>query len=146
MIGQWFSCDYPQSFTSVFKRIQVIEDFVDRCKLNHLHVNASKTNEMVKYFCRKLHQCSLEDIQGLNTEMHTDTWAFTSSINQSGLTEKDFLCKKGQNRLHLLTFYYTVEAPAILICRGVGRTERDRKTVKKLVKKVNIFSFVNHRR
>ncbi len=84
---------------------RAVKDFVDWCELNQLHINASKTKEVVLYFCRKMNQTTVINIQGSNIEMHTDTWAFTTSINWTHLTNKDVLyAKKGPCCLYLLTF------------------------------------------
>lgn len=48
---------------------EVIVNFVDWYELNPLHINASKSKEMVVDFRRKAPQITLLNIQGLDTEM-----------------------------------------------------------------------------
>ncbi|TWW67285.1 hypothetical protein D4764_02G0003260 [Takifugu flavidus] len=107
---------------------EVITNFVAWCELNHLRINASKTNEEYKYLGVHL-------INKLDWTHNTDA-----------------LYKKGQSRLHLLrrlrsfgvcrsllrTFYDSVVASVIfysVVCWSCGSSERDRKRLNKLVRR-----------
>ena len=134
----------------------VITDFVDWCELNHLHINASKTKEMVVDFHRKVPRSARVNIQGLDIEIVGEYKYLGVHLNNKldWTTNTDVLYRKGQSRLHLLrrlrsfgvcrtllrTFYDTVVASAIfyaVVCWGCGSTERDRKRLNKLVRRAS---------
>ena len=48
---------------------EVINDFVNWCECSHLHINKSKTKEMMINFQRKTPQITPVNIQGLDLEM-----------------------------------------------------------------------------
>ena len=50
---------------------QVIKDFVNWCQLNHLHLNASKTQEMIIDFRRKAPPTTQVNILGMDIETVT---------------------------------------------------------------------------
>ncbi|KAF7649195.1 hypothetical protein LDENG_00145510 [Lucifuga dentata] len=125
---------------------EVIKDFVDWCGMNHLHINASKTKEMVIDFRRKSPLITPVNIQGLDIET-VESYKYLGVHLNNKLdwsVNTDVLYKKGQSRLHLLrrlrTFYYTVVASAIfyaVVCWGGGCTDRDRNRVNKLERRAS---------
>lgn len=60
---------------------EVIRDFVNRCELNHLQLNASKTKELVIDF--RLHWWTSRDWTS-RWWRPTNTWVFTSTISWTG--------------------------------------------------------------
>ncbi|KAK7158641.1 hypothetical protein R3I94_005089 [Phoxinus phoxinus] len=135
---------------------EVIGDFVNWCESNHLHINASKTKEMVVDFRRRPPGTAPVNIQGVDIEM-VETYKYLGVHLNKKLdwsTNTEVLYKKGQSRLYLLrrlssfgvcrsllkTFYDSVVASAIfyaIACWGAGSRERDRKRLNKLVMKAS---------
>ncbi|KAF7655757.1 hypothetical protein LDENG_00051090, partial [Lucifuga dentata] len=125
----------------------IIKDFVDWCGMNHRHINASKTKEMVIDFRRKSLPTTPVNIQGLDIET-VESYIYLGVHLNNKLdwsVNTDVLYKRGQSRLHLLrtllkTFYDTVVASAIfyaVVCCGGGCTDRDRTRVNKLVRRAS---------
>ncbi|KAK3529637.1 hypothetical protein QTP70_032513, partial [Hemibagrus guttatus] len=135
----------------------VIKDFADWCECNHLHLNTSKTKEMVIDFQRRRtpHHTPVT-IQGLDIEF-VDSFKYLGVHLNNRLDWLDnthALYKKGQSRLHLLrrlgsfgvcrtllrTFYDTVVVSAILyaiVCWLGGSTQWNRKRLNKLVRRAS---------
>ncbi|KAF7644467.1 hypothetical protein LDENG_00221510 [Lucifuga dentata] len=77
----------------------VIKDFVDWCGMNHLHINASKTKEMVIDFRRKSPPTTLVNIQGLDIET-VESYKYLGVHLNNKLDwsiNTDVLYKKGQS-------------------------------------------------
>lgn len=135
---------------------EVIKDFVSWCEVNHLHINASKTKEMMIDFRRNTPHSTPVNIQGLDIEV-VETYKYLGVHLNNKLdwtVHTQALYKKGQSRLHLLrrlrsfgvcrallrTFYDTVVASAIfyaVVCWGASCTDRDRKRLDKLIKRAS---------
>lgn len=130
---------------------EIIKDGVHWCRCNHLHINTSKTKEMVISFRRKTLQITLMNIQGLDIEVVEGLRIPWFSLQQS--TQLDWtgnayaLYKKGQSRLNLLkrlssfgvcrtllsTCCDTVIHFAIfyrVLCWAIGCMDRNRKKLK----------------
>ena len=77
---------------------------MDWCALNHLHINASKTKEVVIDFSRKPHLTAPVNIQGLDIEVVEDYKYLSVHLNNKldWKHNTNALDKKGQSRLHLL--------------------------------------------
>ncbi|KAF7649768.1 hypothetical protein LDENG_00136670 [Lucifuga dentata] len=135
---------------------EVIKDFVDWCGINHLHINTSKTKEMVIDFRKKSPPITLVNIQGLDIDT-VESYKYLGVHLNNKLdwsVNTDVLYGKGQSRLHLLrrlrsfgvcrtllkTLYDTVVASAIfyaVVCWGGECTDRDRNRVNKLVRRAS---------
>ncbi|XP_062849705.1 uncharacterized protein LOC134311986 [Trichomycterus rosablanca] len=122
----------------------IIKDFVTWCELNVLHINTSKTKELVIDFRKKSHHTTPVCIQGLDIEMVNEYKYLGVHLNNKldWSSNSDALYRKGQSRLHLQrrlrsfgvcrpllrSFYDTVVASAIfygVVCWG----ERPKPTV-----------------
>ena len=75
----------------------VITDFVDWCGRNHLHINTSKTKEMVVDFRRKVSRAAPVNIQGLDIEIVGDYKYLGVHLNNKldWTTNTDALYRKG---------------------------------------------------
>ena len=133
---------------------QVIKDFVNWCQLNHLHLNASKTQEMIIDFRRKAPPTTQVNILGMDIETVTSYKYLGVHLNNrlDWADNTDATFRKGQSRLHLLrrlksfgvcrpllrTFYDTMVASVVfysVVCwrgGGLGKgQEKNKQTDKK---------------
>ncbi|XP_077578764.1 uncharacterized protein LOC144200462 [Stigmatopora nigra] len=134
----------------------VITAFVDWCRQNHLHINTSKTKEMVVDFRRTPQQTTQVNIQGKDIEIVEYLKYLGVHLNSKldWSTNIDALYRRGQSRLYLLrslrsfgvcrsllrTFYDTVVASTVfyaVVCWGSGSTERDRNRLNKLIRRAS---------
>uniref|UniRef100_A0A8C4SNG4 Reverse transcriptase domain-containing protein n=1 Tax=Erpetoichthys calabaricus TaxID=27687 RepID=A0A8C4SNG4_ERPCA len=132
----------------------LIKDFVKWCDSNHLHLNTSKTKELVVDFRRPRPLMDPVIIRGDCVQM-VQTYKYLGVQLDDKLdwtANTDALCKKGQSRLYFLRrlasfnicnkmlqmFYQTVVASALfyaVVCWGGSITKKDASLLDKLVRK-----------
>lgn len=90
-----------------------VADFVNWCGVNHLHINASKTKELMTDFC--LIATTPVNIQGFDIEVVGEYKYLDVHLNYKldWSTNTNVLYKKGQSCLHLLrTAFWIVQDTA----------------------------------
>lgn len=133
---------------------RLIQDFVVWCRANHLHLNTSKTKEMVVDFRRSQPQLQPVTIEGDIVEV-VETYKYLGLHLDHRLdwsVNTDVLYRKGQSRLYFLRrlrsfnicqklmqmFYQTVIASALfyaVACWGTCIKKKDAQRLDRLVRK-----------
>ncbi|XP_073668918.1 uncharacterized protein [Paramisgurnus dabryanus] len=132
----------------------LINDFVQWCRLNHLQLNATKTKELVVDF-RRSKPCMLPvSIQGVNVEV-VSTYKYLGVHLDNKLdwsANTDALYRRGQSRLYFLRrlrsfnicskllrmFYQSVISSVMfyaVVCWGGSIKKKDAKRLNRLVQK-----------
>lgn len=92
---------------------KVITDFVDGCERNHLHLNASKTKEMITDFHKKAsHTTPVNTLSWAGTEL---VWSHQPRYPNNKLIWSDHtqtVYKKGQSQFHLLGIFWSEQTAA----------------------------------
>ncbi|KAM8738428.1 uncharacterized protein AB9X84_020913 [Acanthopagrus schlegelii] len=135
---------------------ELIQDFVDWCRQNHLQLNAGKTKELLVDFRRHKQPCTQVNILGTDIKMVTSYKYLGVDMNNK-LDWTDYTAatyKKGQSRLYLLrklrsfgvqgalltSFYDSVVASAIfygVVCWSSSISAADRRRLDNLMKKAS---------
>lgn len=137
-----------------FEYRNLVNDFVQWCRLNHLQLNATKTKELVVDFRRSKPHMQPVSIEGVNVEV-VSTYKYLGVHLDNKLdwsANSDALYRKGQSRLYFLRrlrsfnicskllrmFYQSVIASVLfyaVVCWGGSTKKRDAGRLNRLVKK-----------